>query len=113
MSASGRYCCKSLSGYEARNIDSSPEFAWQGRVKTLSAGERTLHGELIQLTFATLSAQTGPPRMSAVRRYDRRALGKPSSGVARLASHATVRGCEGTRPDRASPRRPVSCRAPN
>src|SRR5260370_42113584 len=66
MSAPGRYCCKSRSGYEARNIDSSPGVAWQGRFKTLSAGERSLHGELIQLTFATLSAQTGPPAMSAV-----------------------------------------------
>jgi hypothetical protein len=40
-SALGRYCCKSLSGYEARNIDSSAAFTWQGRFKTLCAAERT------------------------------------------------------------------------
>ena len=57
MAALGRYCCKRLSGYDARNIDSSPGFAWQGRFKTLSAEEETLRGEPIQLTFATLSAQ--------------------------------------------------------
>src|SRR5216683_7721845 len=50
MSAFGRYCCKSLSGYEARNIDSSAVFTW------LYAAERTLRREPIQLTFATVPA---------------------------------------------------------
>jgi hypothetical protein len=58
MSAFGRYCCKSLSGYEARNIDSSAVFTWQGRFKTLCAAERTLRREPIQLTFATVSARS-------------------------------------------------------
>src|SRR5258708_10347289 len=59
--------CKSLSGYEAHNIDSSVVFTWQGRLKTLCAAERTLRREPIQLTFATLSAMS---RHSVQRRGD-------------------------------------------
>jgi hypothetical protein len=59
------YYCKSLSGYEARNFDSSAGFTRQGRFRPLCTTERTLRREPVHLTFATLSARLGPAITSA------------------------------------------------
>jgi hypothetical protein len=57
MAAFGRYCCKSILGHGARNIDSSEAFKREGWFKALSVAERKLRRQSIQPTFATLSAR--------------------------------------------------------
>jgi hypothetical protein len=60
MAAPGRYCCKSILGHGARNIDSSEAFKREGWFKALSVAERKLRRQSIQPTFATLSARSCP-----------------------------------------------------
>jgi hypothetical protein len=64
-SAPGRYCCKSILGHGARNIDSSEAFKREGWFKALSVAERKLRRQSIQPTFATLSVDNGRLAMSA------------------------------------------------